>query len=234
MVLHLPQHVISSYTEGMATVVTPQEDGIEILIPGWIIDNASFLRWAESDEVPERGRYEYINNQLWIDQTMETVFHNLIKSEIGAALYHWAKSNGLGRYYTDGMLFSSPSVQLSCEPDGMFTSRKSQESGKVWLEKGRTSKVLYGIPDMILEVVSKSSKRKDLTVLRDLYHQVGVSEYWVVNSLEENPGLIILKHMANGYIHTESADGWVESSVFGAKFRLVFGANPDEVTLERQ
>src|SRR4029079_12442245 len=127
-----------------------------------------------------------------------------------------------------------PDVQLSSEPDGFFVSKESQATGKVWLEKGRQSRVLFGVPDMVLEVVSKSSRRKDLIILRDLYHQAGISEYWMVNSLEEQPTLIIYRHAAKGYVPVKAQSGWVKSQILGASFRLVVNAEAEDVRLERK
>lgn len=222
------------YTITMPAVLTPHEDGTQTLIPAWIKDNASFLRWAESEDAPQRGKIGYFQGQVWIDQTMETDFHNLIKTEIAVAVLNWTREQGLGRYYTDGMLFSDPDIQLSSEPDGIFVSKESKATGKVWLEKGKESMVLFGVPDMVLEVVSKSSRKKDLILLRDLYHEAGITEYWVVNSLDEQPVLTIYRHSAKAYVSVRSQDGWVKSQVLGAAFRLVVKPQADEVHLERK
>lgn len=218
----------------MPAVITPQEDGTQIVVPAWIIDNASFLQWAESDEAPSRGKIGYFQSQVWVDQTMETDFHIFIKSEIALTVMNWARENNLGRYYLDGMLFSCPDIQLSSEPDGIFVTADSKAAGKVWLEKGRSSRVLFGVPDMVLEVVSKSSKRKDMVLLRELYHQAGVEEYWVVNSLEEQPELVIYRHGSDGFVQVNNVAGWVKSNVLGASFRLVMEATSQEVRLERK
>ncbi len=218
----------------MPAVLTPQQDGSEVLIPDWIVDNASFLRWAESDGAPERGKIGYFQGKVWVDQTMETDFHNFIKSEVAFTVTHWAREQDLGRYYTDGMLFSCPEIQLSSEPDGMFITKESKATAKVWLEKGKSSMVLLGVPDIVLEVVSKSSRNKDLKLLHKLYHKAGISEYWVINSLDENPELVIYRYTAKAYVPVRTQSGWVKSTVLEASFRLVIDKTNDEVRLERK
>ena len=43
------------------------------------------------------------------------------------------------------------------------------------------SRGINGVPDMVVEVLSKSTKKKDLTVKKDTYEANGVREYWIVD-----------------------------------------------------
>ena len=40
---------------------------------------------------------------------------------------------------------------------------------------------IYGAPDMVVEVLSLSTRRNDLTVKKDTYEANGVREYWIVD-----------------------------------------------------
>ncbi|MBQ4404019.1 MAG: Uma2 family endonuclease [Selenomonadaceae bacterium] len=40
---------------------------------------------------------------------------------------------------------------------------------------------IYGVPDMIVEVLSKSTRKNDLTIKKDIYEAQGVSEYWIID-----------------------------------------------------
>ena len=42
-------------------------------------------------------------------------------------------------------------------------------------------KGINGVPDMVVEVLSKSTKKKDLTIKKDIYEAQGVKEYWIVD-----------------------------------------------------
>jgi Uma2 family endonuclease len=218
----------------MTEVLAPLDEGLQIQIPAWVKDNASFLRWAEANVENQRGKIGYFQGLVWIDQTMETFFHNQIKMAIAFAVMEWNAQQGLGRYYGDGMLFSRPDIELSSEPDGLFVSQQAKANRRAWLEKGRDSLVLLGTPDMVLEVVSKSSRKKDTKILPDLYHQAGVAEYWRVDSLVKAPELNIYSNTPGGYELVPSQDGWVKSDVLRATFKLVVDAEEDEVRLDRQ
>ncbi len=40
---------------------------------------------------------------------------------------------------------------------------------------------IYGVPDMVVEVLSKSTRKNDLTIKKDLYEAQGVREYWIID-----------------------------------------------------
>ncbi len=43
----------------------------------------------------------------------------------------------------------------------------------------------FGVPDLLVEILSPHTKKKDIKYKYDLYEEVGVGEYWVVMP-EEN------------------------------------------------
>ena len=45
-----------------------------ILIPDWVTDLTSFIRWTESSEFPEGGRISYLRGVIWVDHSMEQLF----------------------------------------------------------------------------------------------------------------------------------------------------------------
>lgn len=42
-------------------------------------------------------------------------------------------------------------------------------------------KGIYGVPDMVAEVLSKSTRKNDLTVKKSIYEAQGVREYWIID-----------------------------------------------------
>ena len=43
------------------------------------------------------------------------------------------------------------------------------------------SKGIFGVPDMVVEVLSKSTRKNDLTIKKDAYESNGVREYWIID-----------------------------------------------------
>jgi len=191
-----------------------------VQIPGWVTDLDSFRHWALSDDFPVRGRFAWLAGKLWLDLSMETLIHNQIKGCIAMVLSFIAQAESLGRYLGDRMMLAHAASDLSCEPDGMFITNSSFESGLVTLDNGNESLEIIGSPDMTLEVISASSIPKDTVTLKLQYAKAGIREYWLVDSTIETPGLIIMRLTGGKYVAARKHDGWVKSHVFGRSFRL--------------
>jgi Uma2 family endonuclease len=160
---------------------------------------------------------------------MEQLFsHNQVKTEFTVVLGGLVKTEGKGYLFSDDTLFSNPDADLSTEPDALFVSYDAVSSGRVrWVEGAEESYVeVEGSPDMVLEIVSKTSMRKDTATLRELYGRAGVREYWLVDARGESPQFDVLRHTPEGYAAAESKEGWQRSEVFGREFRFIQQTNP--------
>lgn len=149
----------------------------DVLIPGWVVDQESFRRWAHSEEFPQTGRYSFIDGMLWVDRSMEQLFsHNQVKGEYSTILKMLTKASKLGYFFFDKTLLSHAGAGLSTEPDGLFFAFDALRVGRIRLIEGTTEGYveLEGTPDMTLEVVSKSSVKKDTEVLKEKYAKAGV------------------------------------------------------------
>ncbi len=45
-----------------------------------------------------------------------------------------------------------------------------------------TNKAIYGSPDLVVEILSTSTKKRDLTIKKDTYEKYGVKEYWIIDA----------------------------------------------------
>lgn len=78
-----------------------------------------------------------------------------------------------------GRVFTAPfDVVLSMfdvvEPDLLYVSRER-------MDQVLTVKHVTGAPDLVVEVGSESTRKRDETIKRRLYERVGVAEYWVID-----------------------------------------------------
>jgi Uma2 family endonuclease len=194
-----------------------------VRIPG-ISDLESFRRWARSDEFPEQGRFAFLRGEVWVDLSMEQAFtHNRVKTRISTILDGIVTAESRGYYFSDGMFLSNPEVDLSTTPDGVFVATSTLQSGQVRLLEGAEGGYveLVGAPDMVLEVVSAHSVRKDTEVLRRLYWEAEIAEYWLVDARGTSPRFDILRRGGRGYIATRAQQGgWLRSLVFERSFRF--------------
>jgi Uma2 family endonuclease len=196
----------------------------EFNVPSWVRDLASFRRWVEFDETLDFGRVGFLKGRVWIDMSKEQLFtHNQVKTKLTVVLDGLVESNDLGFYFCDGALLSSVPADLSGQPDGMFVSNESLASGRVRVIEGKRDGgyvELEGAPDLVIEVVSKSSVKKDKVQLRTAYWEAGVREYWLIDARAEEPTFDLLRYTARGYVASRKPEGWVRSAVLSRSFRL--------------
>ena len=122
--------------------------------------------------MPEDGkRHELIGGEHFVTPA-PTWKHQFAVSNLLRILGAFAYDHGLGR-----MLVSPLDVVLSDEdvvqPDLLFVAR-----GREGVFGDRAA---HAAPDLAIEVLSPSTRRKDLVLKRLLYERTGVVEYWIVD-----------------------------------------------------
>jgi Uma2 family endonuclease len=194
----------------------------EVTVPEWVTDLASFRRWADSPDFPDTGRIFFLNGEVWADMSKEQIFsHVLVKTRITAVLSQLVEAAGMGLFLGDGAMLSNVDAGFAARPDAVFASAAALQD-RVRLFEGRDEGYveLEGSPDMVLEVVTRSSVRKDTKVLHKAYGEAGVREYWLVDARPEPLRFNILRHTPRGYRAAANKEGWVKSAVFDKSFRL--------------
>jgi Uma2 family endonuclease len=198
------------------------EDGT-ISVPSWVVDIDSFRRWTDCDDFPQDGRIWWLCGEVWADMSKEQIFtHIAVKTEITAVTYGIAKKGKLGIVLGDGLLLSNFAADISGNPDMTFLLNETLRSDAIRLIEGKEGGYteLQGSPDMVLEVLSKSSVHKDEVVLRQAYWEADIREYWLVDARKEPLRFEILHHTPRGYSARRKKDSWAKSEVFGKSFRL--------------
>ncbi len=209
----------------MATFLA--EEG-SVSIPSWVIDINSFRQWTESADFPDQGSIWWLCGDVWIDMTKEQIFtHNHLKTRVVSKLDALVEKSDLGLMLSDGVLLSNFEADICGNPDGTFILKQTLESDLIRLIEGREGGYveIQGSPDMVLEIVSRSSVHKDYDVLRKAYWEAGIREYWLIDARKAPLKFEILRHTPRGYVATRKQEGWVKSSVFGKSFRLTQRTN---------
>lgn len=203
--------------------------GTDFVIPP--IDTLDgFVRWACSDAFPSRGKISYVDGVVECDMSPPKIFsHGRFVEVLARAIGNIVDHNDLGVLQTHQTLVVLPGCDFAVEPDVVFVSHESLDSGRVSLrdhrnepaEEGEDALVLAGPPDIVVEVVSKSSVTKDKSRLRDAYEAAGVAEYWLVDARGARIEFELLVHDGDGFTQAAAdADGWRRSSVLNRSFRL--------------
>jgi Uma2 family endonuclease len=192
-------------------------------IPEWVTSLAAFRRWTQELDFPEKGNIWWLRGKVWADMSSEQLFSHLeVKSEVLAVLRMLVRKGDLGFMWADGLLLTNERADLSGNPDATFISHEALADGRVVLIEGKREGYTeaQGSPDMVLEVVSKRSEKKDYTILREDYFTAGVREYWLVDARQNPPSFEILKRGTDGFVASRRQGGWVKSAVFGCSFKL--------------
>jgi len=203
---------------------------VGITVPGSVVDLESFSLWVDSPEFPDTGRISFIRGDVIVEKCMEQLYtHNIIKLWIGTALAILIKSEKLGTYFIDGVRLYNEEADLSVEPDGLYFSYAAIRSGKVTRTEGAEDGYVRidGSPELVVEVLSDSSEKKDLTELRETYFEAGIAEYWIADGREDIVHFEILRRGSKGFVSTRAqVGGWVKSAMLGKSFRLVRSTDP--------
>ena len=210
-----------------ATVVVAE--GNSISIPPGVRDLDSFRQWAHSDHFPESGWISWLDGELWVDASTEELFtHNQVKAAFDLRLLTLVESVPTGRFIVDRMRLTHPTADLSVEPDGLFFRWETVKEGRLRFVEGAKGGYmeLEGTPDMVLEILSRSSVAKDTRILRELYWKAEVPEYWLVDARGEELQFDILRRTSKSYRRTENKGGWLHSTVFDRSFRLLRTSDP--------
>lgn len=142
---------------------------------------------------PEDGkRHELIDGEHFMTPAPSTK-HQRVSRKLLIALGNFLKNHPVGE------VFDAPSdVVLSdldvVQPDLLFIS--SARASII------TEKNIQGAPDLVIEILSETSRKTDETIKRKLYEKYGVPEYWIVD-----PELETVKvYRMTGASYTRSAE----------------------------
>ncbi len=140
------------------------------------------LTYEDYIKLPDDERYELIDGEL-IMAPSPTMPHQASQSKLGISLGVFVREHNLG------MVFFSPcDVVLSesdvIQPDLMFISNER--------ENIITHANIQGAPDLVVEILSPPTARRDWGVKRELYARHGVKEFWVIDASNKIVWLMIL------------------------------------------
>lgn len=132
----------------------------------------------------EGAPFQLINNDLIISPSPNPL-HQIISARLLQSLLNFLDSTN-----DDGFLVSAPmDVRLDddnvFQPDLLYIAQQRKEE----LIKDR----IEGAPDLIIEILSPSNAYYDLRQKKDIYEKYGVKEYIIIDPVQENADLHVLK-----------------------------------------
>lgn len=175
-------------------VTTAVRPGSKTLDANWTLDD--LLAMPEDDNL-----YEIIDGELYVMTTPVPV-HQRLSMRLSVVFYQAGEATGLGRVYA-----SPIRVRLSerdiVQPDLLFIERD-----QLAIE---TNDLIDGPPDIVVEIVSPSTRSKDRNDKATLYARAGVREYWQVDPRHRS--VVVLTLTDGAYEPRPSDDGVARSAV---------------------
>ena len=132
------------------------------------------LTIADLEATPEDRRVELING-VFYDMAEPLLVHQRIAGTIYRQIGNYIENNngkcmpyispvGVKPHADDDRTIVEPDVIVVCNPD-----------------KQQHPRYIIGGPDLVVEVLSPSTKKRDLVVKKKIYQSAGVREYWIVD-----------------------------------------------------
>ena len=147
--------------------LVPGTDDVNYPNPGVKLTYDDFVRF------PDDGlRHELIDGEHYVTPSPNTK-HQQVSLSLCLLVGTWLEHHPIGR------LFYAPF-------DVVFTRFDVVEPDLLYLSNERAADVLtsanvQGVPELVVEIGSPGTRRRDETIKRRLYERAGVSEYWVVD-----------------------------------------------------
>ena len=129
------------------------------------------LTVADYMNTPDDVRYQLIDGELVLAPSPSTR-HQSVSSELFVVLHQFVRQHGLGMVW-DAPLDVVLSDNEVFQPDILFVS--NERRGIV------TEANIRGAPDLVVEILSPSTRQHDEGHKREVYSGHGVKEYWIVD-----------------------------------------------------
>lgn len=161
-----------------------------------------FLQITKDNE----DRYEYIDGEIYLLSSPKTA-HQVVQAELFVTFYNWFQGKKckpmLAPY--DITLKRHPGDKNVVQPDIMVICDLE--------EKLNDNDYYMGVPSLVVEILSRSSRSKDSIKKLDLYSNCGVKEYWIVNPINREISVFALddKDIADNktYRLAEAAESFI-------------------------
>lgn len=127
------------------------------------------------NEITEQEKAEFINGEIIVHSPV-TSDHNLVSVNVTTILHAYVDKHSLGRVGMEKLL-----IKLSrndYEPDVCFFK---QEKAKRFTSEQK----FFPVPDLVVEVLSKSTAHRDRGIKFQDYQLHGIEEYWIVDVVDK-------------------------------------------------
>ncbi len=134
-------------------------------------------RWTENEyfRLPDTNHPVELSNGRLVIPEMPGDDHQNAITNLLVAIYLFVHNKGLGRVCPSPLPVRLWKDHIR-EPDIIFMSKSHSR---------RIRKKYWGVPDLAVEAISKSTEKVDRVEKFAEYAQAGISEYWIVDTINQ-------------------------------------------------
>ena len=129
--------------------------------------------------------YEIIGGEKFMAPAANTR-HNAIGGRLYMFIGTYLDAKDLGYCFTDSADIHFPDGSLF-SPDFSIVLKENEQI-ITW------GGDIYGAPDMVVEILSESTKKRDVTIKKDAYEANGVREYWIIDPWIKSVTVYLLRN----------------------------------------
>jgi Uma2 family endonuclease len=149
------------------------------------VPDAYLLGYDDWLSLPDDNRLqELIDGELFVSPS-PNIAHQRAARDLGFLLFDYMRRTGQGE-----LLMAPTGVRLDertvLQPDLLVVLRRHAESVG--------GQVVEGPPDLVVEVLSPGTARRDLGIKREKYRSSGVPEYWIVDPANAFVEVLVLQN----------------------------------------
>lgn len=145
------------------------------LAEGYGLRKASYEEFLEfTKDSGEHERYEYIDGEIFLQDSPKTD-HQWAHGELYGVFWNFFSGKACRPFappYQITIRRSEHDINV-VEPDLMVICDLEEHLGE--------DDYYYGVPSLVVEILSQSTRRNDLLKKLNLYMDAGVREYWIVD-----------------------------------------------------
>jgi Uma2 family endonuclease len=145
----------------------PGSDRVKPSNPGLKLTYDDFVLFPDDGK-----RHEIIDGEHYVTPSPRPR-HQIILGNLHLAIASWLEANPIGRVYLSPLDVVMSDVDI-VEPDLLYISNARAASVLTEIN-------VRGIPELLVEIASPGTRKRDDGIKRRLYQRAGVTEYWIVD-----------------------------------------------------
>jgi Uma2 family endonuclease len=135
----------------------------------------TFKQWVDRRPMTDVSRYELIDGRIVMSPPAGWG-HGEIETNVIYILQSFVSQHNLGKVFGSSTGYDLPSGD-TVEPDASFISHERWAAGP----QVRRGQFLRIVPNLVIEILSPATARRDRTEKKKLYESNGVDEYWLID-----------------------------------------------------